>query len=112
MSLCVWGCPPRFGIVSSNLDDRRRYHANPEIMRTHRPDRGRICHTVARTARTLLHPGSAAGDGMWCYLAEYGPWSRPTLFDTRTPSRSNEGHGFYDLDDRQKLSVLEYMKTL
>ena len=81
-------------------------------MRTHRPDRGRICHTVARTARTPLPPGSAAGDGMWCYLAEYGPWSRPTLFDTRTPSRSNEGHGFYDLDDRQKLSVLEYMKTL
>ncbi|MCH1571287.1 MAG: cytochrome c, partial [Longimicrobiales bacterium] len=56
--------------------------------------------------------GFAAGDGTWCYPAEYRPWSRPTLFDTRTPGRSNEGHGFYDLDDRQRLAVLEYMKTL
>lgn len=53
-------------------------------------------------------------DGEWHYPAGYTPRSRPVVYDTSLPGRSNRGHEspFRALDEEQKSAILEYLKTL
>ena len=46
------------------------------------------------------------------YPEGYRPWSRPTLYDTSQPGRSNAGHELPGLSDGQKRALLEYLKVL
>lgn len=50
--------------------------------------------------------------GTYRYPEGYEPWSRPVLYDTREPGRSNQGHGFRTLSEADKRAILEYMKVL
>lgn len=56
--------------------------------------------------------GVVDGRGDYVYPEEYRPWSRPTLYDTSQPGRSNAGHEFPGLSDGQKRALLEYLKVL
>lgn len=56
--------------------------------------------------------GSVDDDGVYRYPKGYVPWSRPMLYDTREPGRSNKGHEFRDLTEAEKRAVLEYLKVL
>lgn len=51
-------------------------------------------------------------DGTYRYPEAYEPWSRPFLYDTREPGRSNHGHEFRTLSEADKKAVLEYLKLL
>jgi mono/diheme cytochrome c family protein len=53
-----------------------------------------------------------AGDDTMRYPEGYTPWSRPMLYDTRTPGRRNTGHAkeFGRLTESQKAALLEYLK--
>jgi hypothetical protein len=56
--------------------------------------------------------GGEDGDGVYRYPAGYEPWSRPVLYDTREPGRSNAGHEFRGLSEEDKRALLEYLKVL
>lgn len=56
--------------------------------------------------------GSEGKDGVYRYPKGYVPWSRPMLYDTREPGRSNKGHEFRNLTEAEKRAVLEYLKVL
>lgn len=56
--------------------------------------------------------GHVTEDGTYAYPDGYEPWSRPFLYDTREPGRSNAGHEFQTLDESQKRALLEYLKVL
>lgn len=53
-------------------------------------------------------------DGVRVYPAGYRPWSRPAVFDTRAPGRSNRGHEaqFERLSVQDRWDLIEYMKGL
>ncbi len=51
-------------------------------------------------------------DGTYRYPDDYEPWSRPMLYDTREPGRSNAGHEVRTLSDFEKRALLEYLKRL
>jgi mono/diheme cytochrome c family protein len=53
-------------------------------------------------------------DGVWRYPGDYTPRSRPVVYDTSLPGRSNRGHNFpfSALSEDEKAAVLEYLKTL
>jgi hypothetical protein len=48
------------------------------------------------------------------YPAGYSPWSRPAVYDTRQPGRSNRGHEaqFGALTPEDRWAVIEYLKRL
>lgn len=48
----------------------------------------------------------------YVYPDGFEPWSRPTLYDTSEPGRSNTGHEFPGLSTDQKNALLEYLKLL
>jgi hypothetical protein len=50
--------------------------------------------------------------GDYRYPDGYEPWSTPMLYDTSEPGRSNAGHEFPGLTDRQILALIEYLKLL
>ena len=56
--------------------------------------------------------GEVDADGVYRYLDGYQPWSRPALYDTREPGRSNAGHEFRLLKEAEKAALLEYLKLL
>lgn len=56
--------------------------------------------------------GELDDQGIYRFPEGYEPWSRPVLYDTSEPGRSNVGHDFANLDAAQKRAVLEYMKVL
>jgi hypothetical protein len=56
--------------------------------------------------------GEVDDRGDYVYPDGYRPWSRPTLYDTSQPGRSNAGHEFPGLSDGQKRALLEYLKVL
>lgn len=53
-------------------------------------------------------------DGVRFYPAGYQPWSRPAVFDTREPGRSNRGHEvqFDGLTVQDRWDLIEYLKGL
>ena len=57
-----------------------------------------------------------AGDvdeaGTYVYPEGYEPWSKPFLYDTREPGRSNQGHEFSTMSEADKRALIEYMKAL
>ena len=54
------------------------------------------------------------GPDGWQYPPGYSPWSVPQIYDTRQAGKSNRGHErqVEGLDDVQKRSLIEYLKTL
>jgi len=56
--------------------------------------------------------GRTGDDGVYRYPEGHTPWSRPRVYDTRTPGRSNVGHEFRTLTSEEKWALIEYMKTL
>lgn len=56
--------------------------------------------------------GTTTHDGIYSYPKDYTPWARPFLYDTRESGRSNAGHEFLNLSEREKRALLEYMKVL
>jgi len=56
--------------------------------------------------------GAVARDGTYRYPAGYVPWSRPMVYDTREPGRSNAGHEIPNLTEADKRALLEYLKVL
>jgi mono/diheme cytochrome c family protein len=58
--------------------------------------------------------GTLNNAGVWTYPAGYVPWSKPVLFDTADPGRSNKGHEreFTALTEVEKTSLLEFLKLL
>lgn len=56
--------------------------------------------------------GVVDDEGVYRYPDGYQPWSRPMLYDTREPGRSNAGHEFLGLTEGQKRALLEYLKVL
>jgi mono/diheme cytochrome c family protein len=82
-----------------------------------------LLHAEARPERFEVggHPldydrvgiaGALDEDGAYRYPAGYHPTSRPMLYDTREPGRSNAGHDFGSLTEAERRAVLEYMKVL
>jgi hypothetical protein len=55
-----------------------------------------------------------APDGTYRYPAAYVPWSKPQLYDTGLPGKSNRGHEpqVLGLSDAERRALLEYLKTL
>ncbi len=53
-------------------------------------------------------------DGVWVYAPGYRPWAQPSLYDTREPGQSNQGHAFpfEHLTEAEKTDLLEYLKLL
>ena len=56
--------------------------------------------------------GAVDDDGAYVYPDGFEPWSRPMLYDTAEPGRSNAGHEFPGLSPDQKTALLEYLKVL
>jgi len=56
--------------------------------------------------------GRTTEQGIYEYPEGYEPWSRPMLYDTAEPGRSNAGHEFRTLTEEEKRAVLEYLKLL
>jgi mono/diheme cytochrome c family protein len=56
--------------------------------------------------------GDVREDGTYAYPSGYRPWSRPMIYDTSEPGRSNAGHEFRTLSEAEKQALLEYMKVL
>jgi hypothetical protein len=56
--------------------------------------------------------GAEGDDGVYRYPDGYIPWSKPAIYDTREPGRSNAGHEFRRLSEEQRRALLEYMKVL
>ncbi|MBM4184984.1 MAG: hypothetical protein FJ207_12345 [Gemmatimonadetes bacterium] len=56
--------------------------------------------------------GEAGHDGTYRYPHGYAHWSRPFLYDTTEPGRSNRGHEFNTLSENDKRALLEYLKLL
>ncbi len=58
--------------------------------------------------------GVADRQGVRRYPAGYAPWSRPALYDTRLPGRSNHGHEaqFQGLTVVERRALIEYLKRL
>jgi hypothetical protein len=48
----------------------------------------------------------------YVYPVGYEPTSRPMLYDTNEPGRSNDGHAFPGLSTEQKRALMEYLKVL
>ncbi|GAA0653440.1 c-type cytochrome [Brevundimonas lenta] len=57
--------------------------------------------------------GEQAGE-VRVYPAGYRPWSRPAIYDTRQPGRSNQGHEaqFEGLTVAERWDLIEYLKGL
>lgn len=53
-------------------------------------------------------------NGVYRYRAGYTPWSRPAIYDTRLPGKSNRGHEAQSaaLNPEEKRAVIEYLKVL
>ena len=53
-------------------------------------------------------------DGVRTYPEGYQPWSRPAVYDTRAPGRSNGGHEaqFEGLSAQDRWDLIEYLKGL
>lgn len=56
--------------------------------------------------------GRTDADGTYRYPDGYEPWSRPFLYDTREPGRSNAGHELRTLTEADRRAVLEFLKLL
>ncbi len=56
--------------------------------------------------------GETGPDGVYRYPEGWRPTSRPMIYDTREPGRSNAGHAFETLTAAERRAVLEYMKVL
>ena len=58
--------------------------------------------------------GAPDAEGVHRYPAGYTPWSRPELYDTGMPGRSNAGHERESagLTDAEKRALIEYLKGL
>jgi mono/diheme cytochrome c family protein len=58
--------------------------------------------------------GTLNSEGVWVYPTGYIPWSKPVLFDTADPGRSNKGHEreFTALTEVENASLLEFLKLL
>lgn len=64
--------------------------------------------------RRLGIEGVLGADGVYQYPQDYRPFSKPALYDTRLPGKSNRGHErqFAELSDEDKRRLLEYLKLL
>jgi hypothetical protein len=58
--------------------------------------------------------GARDVQGVRRYPADYAPWSRPAVYDTRLPGRSNLGHEaqFQGLTVAERRALIEYLKRL
>jgi mono/diheme cytochrome c family protein len=56
--------------------------------------------------------GELGRGGTYRYPDGYVPWSKPFVYDTREPGRSNRGHEFRTLSEERKRALLEYLKLL
>jgi mono/diheme cytochrome c family protein len=58
--------------------------------------------------------GAPDASGDYAYPAAYLPWSKPRMFDTSEPGRSNRGHerDFEGLSAAEKSDLIEFLKEL